>query len=1663
MLQNDFGRGALVLLINLMLVGCGNIEETSYLNIQRSIDASESKQSAVTQLLALGSTASFEGDPADLDILLLCADAPGTINLEVDWGDGSLPTQSTLNVSTVDTGPCAPNFTVCDSSGTGFDTGCTLTHIFTDDGLFTVSVAASQSPVSTVTPERTAVTTATITNRPPTIANAFRAGLSVEGETFDFSADVGDSAGVTGEIDQVIWTFASNMDSVFGPNQITCDCSAMPNCDDGSNDAICAFDGSGPAINATRSVQYLQNGVYTPELRVIDNDGASASTNFGGTFTVQNLSPQVTIASVSGGINTVLSASPVLPSCKVLEEGSIYSLSSSIRDRGTDTLNIEWDFGDGVLTSGSAEVDQLSYPNATNPLPADILNPEYDWDEGLWNNVRLRVRDQDGAEAISTTCFDVQDVDPTVFGVTASSAGLPIGSVISEGTRVRFSANASSGAEVASRDPIQGYDWYLDGVLVSSFAGDISIVAGCTFADSFCELTFLDADTSSTHTIDVEVFDEDSSTLSSAAPTPSTYTINVDNVLPVVTSALLSGDDLEEGECATLTVDFTDPALTLDGNYSLNVDWGDGSALESIVGATSGTTVSTPCHIFLDNEACGASVGPGVGVCSVSLEICEAGGLCSSATVLPVRVENAPPSVAITKPGAASIFVEGELIDLEGTFSDPGAGSDNPYVFRWDGDFVGAPVTGGPLLTSPGVVLSPGGALYDDIAGDALVTKSISLDVEDDEGAIGSDAVAFSVRDAQPQILSFSTNVSPGSEPSNGEVELDVAAETAADILTRLEVDWGDGTNDVFDSTISGVGPAGTGLITLTKSVPYANDGTYSISIKVCDEDSCIVELRNVVVTNVAPSIVSVNPTTLSGIEGDTLRIDVVANDVMADLNGLELLCDFDGAGPLPPEQSSMTAVFPNATGSCSKPCTGEETFAVEVSILDDAGDVSNTFTVPGTCANAGPVIASLFNTGPVEPNESVTIAAVVSGATGDTLTHSFNTDCMKTSATLVDDTDFIDPAPGLLTDASTVTSYAAPGLYNVCYRVCDDDNAASSCTYGLTRVEVQVSTPSVISFTPNVIPEGGTTLVAIQPVGTGPFDVRLDIDGNGLYSDAEDVSILNCMTCIQNVSFPQNLAGNALRSVPIEITDRSDSSTIEVIGEIQVTNVAPSIQPIANFVVSEKDFWSVTLNVSDPGVEDVMNFNIVDGPGSATVDSTGRVAWQPSYLELGDNIFVIEVDDGDGGRDEVTFVVRVEILDDNANGISDCFEDDQVRGVFAPFDACDERFSASDCELDSDDDGEPDCIDLNPNDFDGPGDIVLIAPTSSSNTCVVDGRPTFVFTYSVSSRSTDLLYEIEVYESESGTLVESYVHTQGTGALGTQEWWSVTPLAPGMYSWQVRVSDGLSSQLDIRQESFGVEPDCDASSDNGNGNIRPSRPLTLAPNDTLVETRTTTLTFEGASDPNDDEIRYVVEVARDPSFSDAERYEVTEPSLSVEDLADDERVYWRVYTLDEHDARSDWSIASFVVDLENDSPMGAFILHPARGIVLDEAPTHFEVGNASDVDDGVLLYQFTVCGDRECDDVIAQSNRLSEDVEYTRYTPQAFELEAGEYFWQVVVDDGRGGEQVLESEFSIRSNEDFVLTGAGCACDNTSSSEGIVILGLMLLHLHLRRFRKTP
>jgi PKD repeat protein len=533
---------------------------------------------------------------------------------------------------------------------------------------------------------------------------------------------------------------------------------------------------------------------YTIGVRVLDDDGG-ASPLTQTSIKVSNVAPSgVQIAPIA-----------------TVNENDLATLNLTFDDPGAlDSHQVEINWGDGSavevlpVAAGARTFTATHRYLDDNPTGTSFDN----------YNVRARVWDDDGGvSATASTTARVNNVAPSVILA-------PPLAIDENGVGVLLAAFNDPGTQDSHRVEI---NWG-DGSAVET----ISLSAGQTFLTAIHQ--YLDDNPTGTpadnYTIGVRVLDDDG-----GASTLTQTTIKVSNVAPsnVQVAPLAT---INENDLATLDLTFDDPGVQ--DAHQVEVNWGDGSAVQ-VLSVAAGARALSATHQFLDDNPSGTPSDS----YTVAVRVLDDDGGASPPTTAVITVNNvAPLNVAVIPP--AKMVDEGSPITLDFTFDDPGAQDAHTYQIDWgDGLFTSGAAAGHAFSA---------GHTYADNG-----NYTVRVTVTDDDGGVGMGMGSVSVNNVAPtlnvianqtinegsllELENIGTISDPGfNNPLNTQ---DPGNDGQVAETFTFDVDWGDGTAPTIGfATIDSAGSVGMPTLASFNGVhTYADNGVYTVTVTVLDDD----------------------------------------------------------------------------------------------------------------------------------------------------------------------------------------------------------------------------------------------------------------------------------------------------------------------------------------------------------------------------------------------------------------------------------------------------------------------------------------------------------------------------------------------------------------------------------------------------------------------------------------------------------------------------------------------------------------------------------------------------------------------------------------------------------------------------------------------------------
>ena len=489
-----------------------------------------------------------------------------------------------------------------------------------------------------------------------------------------------------------------------------------------------------------------------------------------------------------------------------------------------------------------------------------------------------------------------------------------------------------------------------------------------------------------------------------------TVSVTVNNVVPTLSiSGALS---VNEGEVYTLNLTDSDPGADAISQWTIN--WGDGSAVQTVTGNPASVT-----HTFADGPA----------TRTISATATDEDGTFNVSNTVAVTVNNVAHTASIS--GASSVN-EGSVYTLNLSSTDPGADTISQWVINWGDGSAPQTVTGNPSSVTHTFTDGP-------------ATRTISATVTDDDGTTNvGNTVAVTVNNvARTASISGASSVNEGSFYTLNLSSTDPGADT----VSQWVINWGDGS---AAQTVTG-NPASV--------IHIFTDGpnTRTISATVTDEDGTVNATNTVAVTvnNVSPTIAISGAASVN--EGAEYTLNLSSTDPGADTVSQWVINWGDGsaAQTVTGNPASVTHTFTD----------GPATRTISATATDEDGTVNATNTVVVTVSNVAP---TLTISGPASVNEGAVYTLNLSSTDPGPDTIS------QWTITWGDNT----PAQVVSGNPASVTHIFADGITNVTISATATDEDGTFPAGNTVSVTVNNVAPTVdLNAVPSILENGTATL----------------------------------------------------------------------------------------------------------------------------------------------------------------------------------------------------------------------------------------------------------------------------------------------------------------------------------------------------------------------------------------------------------------------------------------------------------------------------------------------------------------------------------------------------------------------------------------------------------
>ncbi|MBL9161973.1 MAG: PKD domain-containing protein [Planctomycetaceae bacterium] len=673
---------------------------------------------------------------------------------------------------------------------------------------------------------------------------------------------------------------------------------------------------------------------------------------------------------------------------------------------------------------------------------------------------------------------------------------------------------------------------------------------------------------------------------------------------------------INENGVATLQLSFDDPGTVDD--HTVEVDWGDGSAVQVFTVPTGDRTFSAT-HKYLDDNPTGTasdSYAIHVRLTDDDLGETTAATVAKVNNVAPfnVQIQSIQP---VNEDGVASLAI---------AFNDPGTLDSHTVEVDWgDGTVETLSVAvGARNLTASHQYLD------DNPTGTSSDVYAVKVRVLDDDLGEGSATKGVTVVNVAPSNVQINP-IAPIDE--NGVAVLNLAFNDPGTLDSHtVEVDWGDGTVETL--------AVAAGSRTFTATHQYLDDnptGTssdvYTVNVKVRDDDGGQASgSATAKVLNVPPSNVVVSPVATITKEGTQVNLDIAFDDAGSqDTHQVEINW---GDGNV----TTVTAVGHALNANHTYGDNG--TYAVIVKVTDDDGGAGF-----GSAAvqvnNVAPSNVQIQPIAAIDENGVATLELTFDDPgtlDGHTVEVDWGDGTVETLAVAAGSRTFTANHQ-YLDDNPTGT---AADVYTVNVKVRDDDGGLATA---LQTVQVSNVAPSNVQI---------QLIAAIDENGVATLELTFDdpgtLDSHTVEVDWGDGTVETLAVAAGSRTFTANHqylddnptgTSSDVYTVNVKVRD-DDGGLATALQTVQVSNVAPSnvqIQPIA--AIDENGVATLELTFDDPGTLDSHTVEVDWGDG--TVETLAVAAGSRTFTATHQYL-----DDNPTGTSSDVYTVDVRVRDDD-------------------------------------------------------------------------------------------------------------------------------------------------------------------------------------------------------------------------------------------------------------------------------------------------------------------------------------------------------------------------------------------------------------------------------
>jgi hypothetical protein len=502
--------------------------------------------------------------------------------------------------------------------------------------------------------------------------------------------------------------------------------------------------------------------------------------------------------------------------------------------------------------------------------------------------------------------------------------------------------------------------------------------------------------------------------------------------------------------------------------------------------------------------------------------------------------------------------------------------------------------------------------------------------ITDKDGGFSEQSVTVTVLESAPQLA-----VTGASSAQEGEdfVLGFGAANTGVDPVTQWIIDWGDGSVDTFDGSAT------------VASHRFVDDGVFDVTVTARDKDGSYSAARQVLVTNVAASLLDLLAG--NGDEGGVVGLSGrIVDPGLRDSFTLDIDWGDGQTQSIAFEAGATSFSIGHIYGDDNPSGTAADTYSISATLRDDdAGSVSSG--VQTIVANLAPALEiGLDATAVVEGDLAQVSGNIADAGASDTHVVTIDWGDGSSSLAVVDQVTHTFSASHRYPDDNP--GGTASDAYTITASVTDDDGGQAQVQ---TQVTITNADPLVNGLALGEVNDAGTSSVTLSgslaDIGLPDTHTVTVQWGDGSSSDA--VVDAHTRTFVAHHVFAIDLVPGYRIQVLAQDDDGGVSAPVTIDTSGYLANRAPVAAP---YTVTLNEGEAVTLDLLRDSTDadgDPLQVFMLNSPqhGSLRSLGNGQVRYEPAALYNGTDSFRYRLSDGLLGSNVAT--VQFEVLPTNS------------------------------------------------------------------------------------------------------------------------------------------------------------------------------------------------------------------------------------------------------------------------------------------------------------------------------------------------------------------------------------------------------------------------------